>query len=595
MSDSYKIYASQEYVDEQIATIPAPDVSSQIDEHNTSDTAHSDIRESINELTVLVGDIPAKVSELENDVGYITAENIPEGLPEGAVANYQLVTDAYGEAKWTPMLCYKEDTSMQFFVETINFEGNEANSPSNFVLVPGKQYRVSFDDVLYDCIAMDYPDAELVAIGNMTLVGMEGGNGEPFMIYDVYDTVDQSPVIFVESGNTEHTMWVGPLEEIYHQLSEEYIPTTIPRVEAASVGQLVAVKAVDENGKPAEWEAKNEKFSTAVYNAVSGSSYGKLYEYNDVGEEFECIGAVCKVYENDVLIFTATPTIVEINDWMMYSTVVFTPETEIMNGEFENPFIAWLNGDSSYDVKFLANGTEDVTHNIVEYKRFGPYFFYRDPDTGLGEILHVFGGERDAETEYAIMLKEYHWHKTHKQERLRLGLLGALLNYQARKAFPGLQDHVSQAFIEPSSNINPVTKVEITGTAGTSTYTATPISNSDDYVWYEFTASISAEWSTIGEALRGALENPDNYTIQMYYTDESYVNVSAEELGSAYGMFGYFMVGSVILRYHATRKNKLEFIDDASWHTECVKSGADWYDVGCFIAMGNAWANAYWI
>ena len=37
-------------------------------------------------------------------------------------------------------------------------------------------------------------------------------------------------------------------------LDEKYIPSTIPRVSTASVGQILSVKAVDENGKPSEWE-----------------------------------------------------------------------------------------------------------------------------------------------------------------------------------------------------------------------------------------------------------------------------------------------------------------------------------------------------
>lgn len=34
----------------------------------------------------------------------------------------------------------------------------------------------------------------------------------------------------------------------------DYVPTTIPTVQSAEVGQVVSVKAVDENGKPTEWE-----------------------------------------------------------------------------------------------------------------------------------------------------------------------------------------------------------------------------------------------------------------------------------------------------------------------------------------------------
>lgn len=44
------------YVDDSIAAIPTPDVSGQIETHNASETAHSDIRNAIGNLSVLVGD-----------------------------------------------------------------------------------------------------------------------------------------------------------------------------------------------------------------------------------------------------------------------------------------------------------------------------------------------------------------------------------------------------------------------------------------------------------------------------------------------------------------------------------------------------------
>lgn len=55
-------YATEKYVDEAIDAIPVPNVSAQINVHNTSSTAHSDIRKAI----------PTKVSQLANDKGYIT-------------------------------------------------------------------------------------------------------------------------------------------------------------------------------------------------------------------------------------------------------------------------------------------------------------------------------------------------------------------------------------------------------------------------------------------------------------------------------------------------------------------------------------------
>lgn len=54
--------ATEEYVIEQIESIPTPDVSGQITTHNTATDAHADIRATI----------PTKVSDLTNDSGYLT-------------------------------------------------------------------------------------------------------------------------------------------------------------------------------------------------------------------------------------------------------------------------------------------------------------------------------------------------------------------------------------------------------------------------------------------------------------------------------------------------------------------------------------------
>ena len=57
------LQAAKEYTDKRITDINAPDFSGQLNDHNTSDVAHTDIRNSI----------PTKVSELTNDSGYLTS------------------------------------------------------------------------------------------------------------------------------------------------------------------------------------------------------------------------------------------------------------------------------------------------------------------------------------------------------------------------------------------------------------------------------------------------------------------------------------------------------------------------------------------
>lgn len=66
-----------------------------IEQHNTSETAHDDIREAI----------PSKVSDLDNDAGYITADEVPEqgsgvyvgsgDMPEGYNVQIDVSGDVY--------------------------------------------------------------------------------------------------------------------------------------------------------------------------------------------------------------------------------------------------------------------------------------------------------------------------------------------------------------------------------------------------------------------------------------------------------------------------------------------------------------------
>ena len=46
-------------------------------------------------------------------------------------------------------------------------------------------------------------------------------------------------------------------ETVYTPLDENYIPMTVPRVAAASAGDMLRVKTIDASGKPTEWEPVN--------------------------------------------------------------------------------------------------------------------------------------------------------------------------------------------------------------------------------------------------------------------------------------------------------------------------------------------------
>ena len=75
--------ASEEYVDEQLKKIPTPDISGQIGEHNNDENAHPVL---LNEIDNVAKSIPTKVSQLDNDKQFVTAEEVENRL-EGLGGN----------------------------------------------------------------------------------------------------------------------------------------------------------------------------------------------------------------------------------------------------------------------------------------------------------------------------------------------------------------------------------------------------------------------------------------------------------------------------------------------------------------------------
>lgn len=67
----------------------------------------------------------------------------------------------------------------------------------------------------------------------------------------VADALTENTNVLIEvDGSTQRI----PADKIV-QIDDKLLPTTVPVIQSAMVGQTVVVKAVDESGKPTEWEA----------------------------------------------------------------------------------------------------------------------------------------------------------------------------------------------------------------------------------------------------------------------------------------------------------------------------------------------------
>lgn len=70
-----------------------------------------------------------------------------------------------------------EETS----IETVDDDGDiYGEIPTSIVFVEGQTYNITFNGTEYECIAWYYSDGDSVVIGNGSIIGGEGGNGEPF-------------------------------------------------------------------------------------------------------------------------------------------------------------------------------------------------------------------------------------------------------------------------------------------------------------------------------------------------------------------------------------------------------------------------------
>lgn len=176
-------------------------------------------------------------------------------LPKGGAPHQQLVTDADGVAKW-------EDKP---FYETFAY-GSESYGTDGFNSVEvGGVYKMedAFSislDASKRYIVAQYPgyvcDAKTVQgmkyIGNTTILGFGEDTGEPFIVVENPDT--GTAAVVLKEAPTSKSFFVHDAVKTIKPIDTKYLPSEVPAIQSAQVGQTVVVKAVDENGKPTEWE-----------------------------------------------------------------------------------------------------------------------------------------------------------------------------------------------------------------------------------------------------------------------------------------------------------------------------------------------------
>ena len=348
-----------------------------------------------------------------------------EFLPTGATAYQQLVTDGEGKAKWEDKLCYDGKTVIEW--DGV-LDGHYVFSLDMQQLVHVSDEVINADDIVGGTVT-----ALLAATNKMVSVTItDSGEGTISRLEDGYwgfgglvcyiptdnyamgsGIVERQGLYFVHAPEMGGTTRSIEYTHVIHPLDPKFLPTTVPVIQSASVGQTVVVKAVDENGKPTEWEA--------VENIA-----------------------------NRLLI--------------LFGSINYSHGKQISQAFADNFCTGWA----------------------IAYK------------------------------------------------------------------YPN----------EPE-----ITKFTVTenNTGKISSYVGSNMTNADGVHWIEFTASSSATWNSISDALTAACENPERYALEFYYTDGgSYILFTDEAFEMMTGLLGYFYVGPVLLKYSST-DGLITVISDVSW------------------------------
>ena len=229
----------------------------------------------IPEDVALKSDIPTGVVKSVNGEVPDEAGNVKvSGLPDGSAAHQQLVTDGEGKAKWEDKPFYETGWRYAWDGDTSNMTAVSTNGLGTLYMV--SESVVDFDAMAgeisvtavvggVECAVATDITEEVVAMWKEAgaMLFREGS----FFIFAVVDKDKMSAtpelVELIPELNemdvgvyfSKITREIKSADYAIKPLDPKFLPTTVPVIQSATVGQTVVVKAVDESGKPTEWEA----------------------------------------------------------------------------------------------------------------------------------------------------------------------------------------------------------------------------------------------------------------------------------------------------------------------------------------------------
>ena len=172
-------YVTKDQLEEELSAIPTPDVSGQINEHNTDINAHQDLREAISNSTPSWNNLKDK--------------------------------PFYEEVSRTVIVEEQTLTGFELMENTIYTIIN----PFSFDWLPGETYIIVWDGIEYVCTVEDL--GELGYIGNPNYVMMQSGGDIPFTLVFAGD------LYVVTEDAADHTITINKCENIIHHIDPKYI------------------------------------------------------------------------------------------------------------------------------------------------------------------------------------------------------------------------------------------------------------------------------------------------------------------------------------------------------------------------------------
>lgn len=328
------------------------------------------------------------IGGIEETVKTIDPKYLPEIIPEGTPFQ-QLVTDINGRATWEdkpfgekPLIEVRESESTYSMAQheatgVYYLTAANVNNGDPFELLNDDRTRLRFDGAAYP---LDYVhvsgsgSAAYGYYGNASIIDSEAfpDTGEPFAILsgawffspypDIYDfmTEVQFPII-VARENYPRVAWETWGEYVTYPIDSKYLPSEVPVIQSAQVGQTIVVKSVDENGKPTEWEAADVGGAEPdVIIAVDGD-INAIIDYGLAGCNPRFIkGSYADLY-NKIFVNKTVPTVVL---WNGYGQEEWT--NEILPCQLIQTHIEEERIDLHFDWRWI-NDEHVVTSHFILY------------------------------------------------------------------------------------------------------------------------------------------------------------------------------------------------------------------------------------